>query len=68
MTDNEKTWRKLGDIVDGIMQLQAEVRASGGKLVRDPDDREVYDILERIERKILAKGVKRAPPRSADSD
>ena len=52
MSDNEKTWLKLGDIVDDIVRLQTEVQGKLDMSVFEPDDREAFDILERIEHKI----------------
>ena len=59
MSDNQKTWLKLGDIVDQIVATQAEMMAAGNEVIHDPDDREAFEILSRIERKILAKGIAR---------
>ena len=53
--------RKLGQYRrnrQSIVQTQAEIRASGGEVVYDPSDREPFEILARIERKIKAKGIK----------
>ena len=50
--DNLKTWQKLSDIVDNIVRTEADIRAGGGEVVRDPSDREPLDILGRIERKL----------------
>jgi hypothetical protein len=57
--DNRRTWRKISDIVDQIVATETEIRAMGGEVVRDPGDQEAIDILGRIERKIIAKGIKR---------
>lgn len=56
--DNEKTWRSIGEIVNEIIRTETEIRQSGGEVIRDPGDQEAFEILSRIERKILAKGLK----------
>ena len=60
MNANEKTWLKLGDIVNDIVRQQSEIQGKLGMSVFEPNDREAFDILERIEQKIKASGVRRA--------
>ena len=53
--NNQKAWDKIDAILDEIARLQSEI----GVPVHDPADREAFDTVARIERKILRKGVKR---------
>jgi len=41
------------------VRLQTEIRQAGGEVVHDASDREAFDTLARVERKILAKGIKK---------
>ncbi len=62
MSDNEKTWRKLSDIVDQIVSTQAEIMAAGGVVVADETDHEAFEILERIELRMAGESLPESPP------
>lgn len=57
---NLGTWRSIGEIVNEIVRLQTELRKSGIP-ADDPCDREAFDTLARIERRILKTGINHDP-------
>jgi hypothetical protein len=53
--DLEVRKREIDALVDGVVALERSLRAQGIDAVDDEDRMEAFDIIARIERKMLAK-------------
>lgn len=63
MSENERTRAAISALIEDIAQIQRDM---GAQFVRDPNDREAFDIIARIERQLRSRAERVAPRDAAE--